>query len=56
MAKNLPAAGNVDLVPGLGRCPGKGNGYPLWYSCLENSTDRGAWWAPVHGVQRVIHD
>ena len=30
--------------------PGKGNGNPLQYSCLENSMDRGAWWAPVHGV------
>ena len=29
--------------------PGEGNGYPLYYSCLENSMDRGAWWATVHG-------
>ena len=28
----------------------EGNGYGLWYSCLENLMDRGAWWAPVHGV------
>ena len=27
-----------------------GNGYPLQYSCLENSLDRGAWWATVHGI------
>ena len=54
MAKNLPAAGNVDLVPGLGRCPGKGNGYPLWYSCLENPLDRGAWWAAIHGVTKSL--
>ena len=38
------------LIPGLGRSPGEGNGYPLQYSCLENSTDRGAWRATVHGV------
>ena len=37
------------LIPGLGRSPGEGNGYPLQYSCLENSMDRGAWWATVHG-------
>ena len=38
------------IVPGLGRSPGEGNGYPLQYSCLENPMDRGAWWATVHGV------
>ena len=32
-------------IPGSGRSPGEGNGYPLQYSCLENSMDRGAWWA-----------
>ena len=37
-------------IPGSGRSPGEGNGYPLQYSCLENPTDRGAWWATVHGV------
>ena len=37
-------------TPGLGRYPGEGNGYPLQYSCLENSTDKRAWWATVHGV------
>ena len=36
--------------PGLGRSPGEGNGNPLQYSCLENSKDRGAWWAAVHRV------
>ena len=41
--------GNPDLIPGLGRSPGEGNGYPLQYSCLENSTDRGAWRATDHG-------
>ena len=34
------------------RCPGGGNGNPLQYSCLEESTDRGAWWATVHGVAK----
>ena len=37
-------------VPGLGRFPGEGNGNPLQYSCLENSTDRATWHATVHGV------
>ena len=43
-------AGDLGLIPGLGRFPGKENGYPLQYSCLENSLDRGSWWATVHGV------
>ena len=38
------------LAPGLGRSQGEGNGSPLQYSCLENSMDRGACWAAVHGV------
>ena len=37
-------------VQSLERSPGKGNGNPLQYSCLENRMDRGAWWATVHGV------
>ncbi|XP_060249875.1 regulator of G-protein signaling 22 isoform X12 [Ovis aries] len=37
------SVGDLDLVPGSGRSPGEGNGYPLQYSCLENSLDRGAW-------------
>ena len=37
-------AGNVGLIPGLGRSSGEGNGNPLQYSCLENPTNRGAWW------------
>ena len=40
------------LIPELGRSPGKWNGYPLQYSCLENSIDRGAWWTTVHGVTK----
>ena len=39
-------------MPGLGRSPGGGNGNPLQYSCLENSTDRGVWWITVHGVAK----
>ena len=40
------------LIPGLGRSPGEENGYPLKYSCLENSMDRGTWWAIVCGVTK----
>ena len=43
-------AGDLGLIPGLGRSPGEGNDNPLQYSCLESSRDRGAWRAPVHGV------
>ena len=43
-------AGDLGLIPGSGRSPGKGNGYPLQYSCLVNPKDRGAWWVTVHGV------
>ena len=54
VVKNPPAnAGEVrevGSIPGSGRSPGGGYGYPLWYSCLENPTDRGAWWATVHRV------
>ena len=45
-------AGDLGLIPGLGRCPGEGKGYLLHYSCLENPMDRGVWWAPVHGVAK----
>ena len=45
-------AGDPALVPGLGRSPGGGCGNSLWYPCLENSMDRGAWWATVHGVTK----
>ena len=44
--------GDLDSIPGLGRSPGEGNGNPLQYSCLENSMDRGAWRATVHGVTK----
>ena len=54
VVKNPPAnagdAKGADSIPGSGRSPGEGNGNPLQYSCLENSMDRGAWWATVHGV------
>ena len=52
MIKNLPTI-QVDpcLIPGLGRSPGEGNGYPFQYSCLKNPMDRGAWQAAVHGVK-----
>ena len=54
--KNLPAkagqARDVGLIPGSGRSPGVGNGNPLQYFCLENSTDRGVWQATVHGVAK----
>ena len=43
-------AGDLGSIPGLERSPGEGNGNPLQYSCLENSMDRGAWTAIVHGV------
>ena len=43
-------------IPGSGRSLGRENGYPLQYSCLENSMDRGAWRAAVHGSQTVGHD
>ena len=51
MVKNPPAnTGDTGSIPGLGRCPGVRNGYPLQYSCLENPMDREAWWAAVQGV------
>ena len=48
--------GDQGLIPGSGRSPGEGNGNLLQYSCLENPVDGGAWWATVHGSQRVGHD
>ena len=44
--------GDLGSIPGLGRCPGGGNGYPLQYSDLENAMDRGAWQAAVQGVTK----
>ena len=55
MVNNPPAnAGDMGLIPGLGRSPGEGNGNPFQYSCLENPMDRGAWWATVHGVAKEL--
>ena len=45
-------AGELGLIPGLGRSPGEGKGNPLQCSCLENSMDRGARWATIHGVEK----
>ena len=45
-------AGDLILIPGLGRSSEKGNGNPLHYSCLENTTDRGTWWVMVHRVAK----
>ena len=45
-------AGDLGLIPGSRRSPGEGNDYPLQYSCLKNSMDRGAWGATVHGVAK----
>ena len=44
--------GDPGSIPGSGITPGGGNGNPLQYSCLENSMDRGAWQATVHGVAK----
>ena len=46
------SAGDLGLIPGSGKSPGEGHGNPLQYFCLENSMDRGAWQAPVHGVTK----
>ena len=53
VVENLPA---MQETPVLGRSPGEGNGNSLQYSCLENSMDRGVWWATIHGSQRVGHN
>ena len=54
VVKNPPAhagdARNAGLIPGSGRAPEQRNGNPLHSSCLENSMDRGTWWATAHGV------
>ena len=58
MVKNLPAhAGDTRVagsVLGLGRSPGEANGYPLQYSCLENSMHIGTWWATVQRVAKSL--
>ena len=53
VVKNPSAnAGDVGLIPGSGRSPGRENGNPLQILAWENSMDRGAWWAIVHGVTK----
>ena len=52
MLVNEGDTGDMGSVPGSGRSPGEGNGNPLHYSCLENTMNRGAWWATDHGVTR----
>ena len=56
VVKNPPASAgdrrDTGSIPRSGRSPGVGNGNPLQYSCLENSMDRGAGWAVVHGVAK----
>ena len=58
MVKNLPAKAedvrDMGSIPVSGRYPEEGNGNSLQYSCLENPTERGAWW--VMGLQRVRHN
>ena len=57
MVKNFPASTgdvkDVGSTPRSGRSPGKGNGNPLQYYCLENPMDRGAWCDTLMGSQRV---
>ena len=48
-------AGDPGLILGSGTFSGEGNSYPLQYSCLKNSTGRGAWPTTVHGLQKVGH-
>ena len=45
-------AGDPGSIPGVGRSPGERSGYPLQYSCLENSMVKGAWWATVYVVTK----
>jgi len=53
---NTGDTGDLGSIPGLGGFPGQVNDNPLQHSCLENSMDRGAWQATVHGVERVGHN
>ena len=52
LVKNACNAGDLGLIPGLGRSPGEGNGKILQYPCLENPMDRGAWCAAIHGIAK----
>ena len=51
-AANVEGRGDAGSIPGSGISPGGGHGNPLQYSCLENSMDRRAWWATVHGATK----
>ena len=54
MVMNPPAnVGDLGSIPVSGQSLGEGHGYPLQYSCLENSMDRRAWWATVDGVAEL---
>ena len=57
MVKNLSASAgderDTGSLPWFGRTPGEENGKPIWYSCLENSMDRGVWQTRVHGVTKI---
>ena len=57
VVKNPPTnAGDIrdtGLIPGLGRCPGGGNGTSLQYSCLETAMLRAAWWTTVHRIPQI---
>ena len=50
--KSARNAGDLALIPGSGRSPREGNGNQFQYSCLENSMDRGAWWASIQEVAK----
>ena len=50
--KNLTVIQETQFNPWVGKIPGRGNGNPLQYSCLENPMDRGAWWATVHRLAK----
>ena len=52
MKESACNVGDLGSSTGSGNCPGEGNGYPLQGSCLENSMDRGAWQATVHGAAK----
>ena len=56
MVKNVPAMQETWVCPESGRSPGEENGYPLQYSCLENSKDREDWWAALPGSRTVRLD
>ena len=55
VVKNQPAsAGDIDSIPGPGRSFGEGDDNPLWYSCLGDPMDRGAWRATAYGVIKSL--